>query len=73
MMQFPRYAKTDDDRLMDDEANVFALAFLMPEQKFRAVWAANNGDVGRVADHFMVLMFHARIRAKHLGLLPNAK
>lgn len=67
-MKFPRYAKTEKDRIMDREANIFAYAFLMPTKTFKAKWAELNGNVWLVADYFKTTIFHTAQWAKYHGL-----
>lgn len=51
------------------EANWFAAAFLMPETKFRAEFAAYNGTLRDVARKCGVSVVAAEVRAKGLGLI----
>lgn len=51
------------------EANWFAAAFLMPEEKYRTVFSEYCGDLARIAQRFGVSVSAARVRAQALGLL----
>lgn len=58
---------------MEELANVFALAFLMPEKEYRAVASENtaNGivDTKAVAEHFHVSISDAFARGVSLEVL----
>lgn len=58
---------------MEELANAFALAFLMPEKEYRVVVSENtaNGvvDTKAVAEHFHVSISDASARGVSLGLL----
>lgn len=51
------------------EANWFAAAFLMPEQRFRDSFARHNGSIHRVAEEFGVSTRAAEVRAQDLRLV----
>jgi Zn-dependent peptidase ImmA (M78 family) len=54
------------------EANWFAGAFLMPEEKYRSVFIQDKGDVSAVAKRFGVSANAAKVRAQALGLIDGA-
>lgn len=62
-----RFNRGGKDRL-ETEANLFAASLLMPEDKFKDVWAESDGEAIRVAEWFEVSVLAAEIRAKVLGL-----
>lgn len=53
------------------EANWFAAAFLMPENRFREVFGKYGPNFTKIAQHFKVSESAARVRAKALGLIDG--
>ncbi len=61
------FTLTDDERLMEQEANWFAASLLMPADLFKIFWTASN-DVDDIADRFGVSTQAAYYRLKNLRL-----
>jgi len=70
-MRFPRYAKTEEEILMDQEANAFAYGFLLPRLEFIARFHARAGNMTLLAEDFKISKDHAKARAQQLGLLQE--
>lgn len=61
------------DSAIEREANLFASAFLMPEQQFKDSYSNLGGDLSAVAKDFRVSEVAAQVRAKMLGLYDGRK
>lgn len=63
-----KFGKMDDNLKAEYEANWFALTFLMPEEKFKAVYKKQDGNLPYVAAYFGVPLWIADVRRKSLEL-----
>ncbi len=60
--------RSEDIDEAEREANSFAAAFLMPEEKLRKAYAEKNGNISVLADDFKVSLSAMNWRCINLGL-----
>ena len=60
--------RSEDIDEAEREANSFAAAFLMPEEKLRKAYAEKNGNISALADAFRVSLSAMNWRCINLGL-----
>lgn len=59
--------RSNESNRLEVEANKFAAALLMPEEKFKAYTTTTSSKVDDIADFFEVSALAVRVRAKELG------
>lgn len=63
--------KSNEELKKDREANEFAMKLLMPQYKFKEIFAETRGDIAKIADFFGVSQELVEARCLCLGLIDN--